>query len=152
MLWLVVKFSLAYSALMLERQGVVASLRRSARLVQGSWWRIFGILLLTTLITVVVAVIVSVPFMLIAVLADSESLASILSGSTPQFSWTFLIITSIGSVISSAIMYPVSAGVTVLLYVDQRIRREALDLELARAAGVSGYGSAASGGDILPRS
>ncbi|WP_236243378.1 hypothetical protein [Streptomyces sp. CC228A] len=152
MLWLVVRFSLAYSALMLERQGVLASLRRSARLVQGSWWRIFGILLLTALLTMVVALIVSVPFVLIAALVDGEGFASAFSGSAPQFGWAFLIITGIGSVISSAIMYPISAGVTVLLYVDQRIRREALDLELARAAGVPGYGPAAPGGDILPRS
>ncbi len=128
MLWLVVRFSLAYSALMLERQGVLASLRRSARLVQGSWWRIFGILLLTALLTMVVALIVSVPFVLIAALVDGEGFASAFSGSAPQFGWAFLIITGIGSVISSAIMYPISAGVTVLLYVDQRIRREALDL------------------------
>jgi hypothetical protein len=31
--------------------------------------------------------------------------------------------------------------VTSLLYIDLRIRREALDLELARAAGVEGPGS-----------
>ena len=41
--------------------------------------------------------------------------------------------------IASAITYPIAAGVSVLLYIDQRIRREALDLELARAAGVPGY-------------
>ncbi len=32
-----------------------------------------------------------------------------------------------------------------LLYIDQRIRREALDLDLARAAGVPEHGSAALG-------
>ena len=34
---------------------------------------------------------------------------------------------------------------TVLLYIDQRIRREALDLDLARAAGVQDYGSGTPG-------
>ena len=34
---------------------------------------------------------------------------------------------------------PHRAGVIALLYMDQRIRREALDLELARAAGLPGY-------------
>lgn len=37
--------------------------------------------------------------------------------------------------IGSMITFPITAGVTVLLYIDQRIRREALDLELSRAAG-----------------
>ena len=61
--------------------------------------------------------------------------------STIGFGWTFLIVSGIGSVIGSMITFPITAGVTVLLYIDHRIRREALDIELARAAGVPGYGS-----------
>lgn len=48
---------------------------------------------------------------------------------------------AIGGVIALAITMPMQSGVTVLLYIDQRIRREALDLELARAAGVENYGT-----------
>jgi hypothetical protein len=49
---------------------------------------------------------------------------------------------SIGGMIAQTITLPVSAGVAVLLYIDRRIRREALDLELARSAGVApGTGS-----------
>lgn len=147
MVWLIVRFSLAYSALMLERQGVMASLRRSARLVRGAWWRIFGILLLTALLTFIVVLVVSLPFVILALMVDGDGLDALFSGGSPEFGWPYLIISGIGSVIASAIMYPISAGVTVLLYVDQRIRREALDLELARAAGVPGYGPAAPGGD-----
>ncbi len=150
-LWLTVRFSLAYSALMLERQGVLASLRRSAKLVQGSWWRIFGILILTALLTFVVAMIVSLPFTIVAYAVDGDGIDAMFAGGNAQLGWTFLIISGIGAVIASAIMYPISAGVTVLLYVDQRIRREALDLELGRAAGVPGYGPA-SPGDTTPRS
>jgi hypothetical protein len=150
-IWLTVRFSLSYSVVMLEGQGVRASLRRSAKLVRGSWWRIFGILLLTALLTALIAMIVAIPFTMLALAADGEAMDSVFSGGAPQYSWTFLIVSGIGAVITSAIMYPISAGVTVLLYVDQRIRREALDLELARAAGVPGYGSA-SPGDTTPRS
>lgn len=126
---------------MLERQGVIPSLRRSAKLVQGAWWRTFGILALTLLLTLLVSMIIAVPFSLIAYAVDGSSFSDLFAGTTPDFGWPFLIITGIGSVIASSITYPISAGVTVLLYVDQRIRREALDLELARAAGVPGYGS-----------
>ncbi|MGW2019044.1 DUF7544 domain-containing protein [Streptomyces sp. NPDC001927] len=141
-IWLMVRFSLASPALMLERQGVITSLKRSAKLVQGSWWRIFGITLLTQLILFIVAMIVAVPFAIIAYAVDGGGFDSLLSGSTPEFGWPFLIINGIGGILINAITYPISAGVTVLLYVDQRIRREALDLELARAAGVPGYGPA----------
>ncbi|MCH0543063.1 hypothetical protein I3F58_26630 [Streptomyces sp. MUM 203J] len=152
MMWLIIRFSLSYSVLMLERQGVLASLRRSARLVRGSWWRIFGIHALTWLLTMLVALVISLPFTLLAFMVDGDGLTSAFSGGTPEFGWPFLIISGIGSVITYAIMYPVSAGVTVLLYVDQRIRREGLDLELARAAAVTGHGPAAPGGDAVPRS
>ena len=39
---------------------------------------------------------------------------------------------------SQTIVIPFTAGITALLYIDRRIRREALDIELARAAGVPG--------------
>ncbi|MGX1882854.1 DUF7544 domain-containing protein [Streptomyces sp. NPDC055287] len=137
--WLMIRFSLASPALMLERQSITQSLRRSAKLVSGAWWRIFGIVLLTMLLTFIVSMIIAVPFGLLAYAAD-DGLGGLLSGETPEFGWPFLIITGIGAVIAASITYPISAGVSVLLYVDQRIRREALDLELARAAGIPGYG------------
>lgn len=140
--WLMVRFSLSSPALMLERQGIIQSMKRSAKLVQGSWWRIFGITLLTQLLLFLVAMIIAIPFAIIAITVDGEGFSGLISGSTPEFGWSFLIITGIGGVITNAITYPISAGVTVLLYVDQRIRREALDLELARAAGLPGYGPA----------
>ncbi|MFD8977385.1 MULTISPECIES: glycerophosphoryl diester phosphodiesterase membrane domain-containing protein [unclassified Streptomyces] len=138
--WLIIRFSLASPALMLERQGVTTSLKRSAKLVQGSWWRIFGITLLTQLLIFVFAMIVSIPFLIVGIAVDGEGFSGLLTGSTTAFGWPFLIVTGIGSVLASAVTYPISAGVTVLLYVDQRIRREALDLDLARAAGLPGYG------------
>ncbi|GGP68556.1 DUF7544 domain-containing protein [Streptomyces melanogenes] len=138
-IWLLVRFSLAAPALMLERQGLVKSLRRSAKLVRGAWWRIFGITLLTVLLTFIVSMIIAIPFTVIGTLVDDGGAGSLFSGSTSDFGWPFLIITGIGAVIGSAITYPISAGVTALLYVDQRIRREALDLDLARAANLPGY-------------
>ncbi|MEV4946168.1 hypothetical protein [Streptomyces sp. NPDC053755] len=144
--WLMVRFSLSSPALMLERQGIVRSLKRSAKLVQGAWWRIFGITLLTQLLIFFVSMIIMVPFAVIAIIADGTSMSAMVSDSTPEFGWGYLIVMGIAGVITSAITYPISAGVTALLYVDQRIRREALDLELARAAGLPGYGPAPGAG------
>lgn len=147
LIWLMVSFSLASPALMLERQGIVPSLRRSAKLVKGTWWRIFGIQLLTMLLIFVVSMIIAVPFSLIAMAVDGEGVSGLFSETSPDFGWPLLIITGIGTVISTSITLPISAGVSVLLYIDQRIRREALDIELARAAGVPGYGSERPGND-----
>ncbi|PNV34296.1 hypothetical protein C1708_19815 [Streptomyces sp. DH-12] len=135
--WLMVRLSLASPALMLEKQGIVMAMRRSARLVRGSWWRVFGIQLLAAIIAYVVAAIIVIPFTFLAA-AFSGGAAGLLDTAGGDIGWTFLIISGIGSVIGSMITFPITAGVTVLLYIDQRIRREALDLELARAAGVHG--------------
>lgn len=148
-IWLWVLFSLAPPALMLERQGVIGSLRRSAKLVRGSWWRILGVLLLTQILVFIVSGVIEVPTDLIGTAVDSGGTSGLFSGSVPT-GWTYLVITGIGSVIASAITFPISAGVTALLYLDQRIRREALDLELARAAGVPGFAS--PGDDAAPGS
>ncbi|MFF7865835.1 glycerophosphoryl diester phosphodiesterase membrane domain-containing protein [Streptomyces qaidamensis] len=144
-LWLAIRFSLASPALMLEKQGIKKAMSRSAKLVQGTWWRIFGIQLLATLIANVVASIIVIPFTLLAAALSGDGLTGWLNTGVGSLGWTFLIISGIGSVIGSMITFPITAGVTVLLYIDQRIRREALDLELARAAGVQGYGPTAPG-------
>ncbi|MFF9350005.1 glycerophosphoryl diester phosphodiesterase membrane domain-containing protein [Streptomyces sp. NPDC014734] len=138
-LWLMVRFCLASPALMLERQSITASMRRSAKLVRNAWWRTFGILALTWLLTLIVATIIAIPFTVIAMVVDGNGADSLLMDGSAHFGWSFLIISGIGQIITATITYPLSAGVMALLYIDQRIRREALDLELARAAGLPGY-------------
>ncbi|MFJ8361307.1 glycerophosphoryl diester phosphodiesterase membrane domain-containing protein [Streptomyces sp. NPDC093984] len=140
-LWILIRFSLASPALMLEKQSIRKAMSRSVKLVRGSWWRVFGIQLLAQLIAGIVASIVVIPFALLAGVFSGDGLGSLMGGSTGSPGWTFLIISGIGSVIGRMITFPITAGVTVLLYIDQRIRREALDLELARAAGLQGYTS-----------
>ncbi|MFJ5030779.1 glycerophosphoryl diester phosphodiesterase membrane domain-containing protein [Streptomyces sp. NPDC088560] len=143
--WLLIRYYLAAPALMLERQGVVKSLKRSAKLVRGSWWRIFGIMLLTLLITLIVSAVVTIPFTLIGAAASGDGMNDLLGANGGHIGWTTLIVQGIGALVGATLTLPISAGVTVLLYIDQRIRREALDLELARAAGVQGYGTGTPG-------
>ncbi|MFG3150421.1 glycerophosphoryl diester phosphodiesterase membrane domain-containing protein [Streptomyces sp. NPDC048219] len=138
--WLMVRFSLASPALMLEKQGIKKAMSRSTKLVTGSWWRVFGIQLLATVIANIVASIIVIPFSFLAATLSGDGVGGFLEGGG-DLGWTFLVVSGIGSVIGSMITFPITAGVTVLLYIDQRIRREALDLELARAAGLQGPGS-----------
>jgi hypothetical protein len=142
--WLLIRLSLASPALMLEKQGIKKALSRSAKLVKGSWWRIFGIQVLSLIIANIVAMVVALPFALLGAGLSDGGLSAFAEGRTSS-GWTYLIVSGIGSVIGSMITFPITAGVGVLLYIDQRIRREALDIDLARAAGVQGYGAPASG-------
>ncbi|MDX3078254.1 glycerophosphoryl diester phosphodiesterase membrane domain-containing protein [Streptomyces sp. NPDC088354] len=138
--WLMIRFSLASPALMLEKQGVVKSMARSAKLVRGSWWRVLGIQLLSSLLVYLITSIIQIPFLLVGLAVSGDGLSAFTSGNSAGLGWSYLIVVGIGAVIGSTITFPISAGVTALLYMDQRIRREALDIDLARAAGVTGYG------------
>ena len=51
-------------AVMLEKQGIRAAMSRSRSLVRGSWWRVFGIFVLASIIAEVIAGIFVVPFAL----------------------------------------------------------------------------------------
>ncbi|MGY0061203.1 glycerophosphoryl diester phosphodiesterase membrane domain-containing protein [Streptomyces sp. LZ34] len=134
-LWLWIRYSLAAPALMLEKRGLSAAMRRSAKLVRGAWWRMLGIQLLALLIAFVVSAVVEIPTSIVGMAVGGDNAMDWLSGESVSVSWTFLVTIGIGGVIASTITLPISAGVTALLYVDQRIRHEALDLELARTAG-----------------
>ena len=145
-IFLYVSWALAVPALMVERCGVIESMRRSWRLVRGSRWRVFGIILLAQIIAGFVAQIIAVPFTFIGVIFDG--FGGGLESGVPNAT---LIASSLAAVIATTITLPFTAGVTALLYVDQRMRREGLDLQLARAAGstapTSAPMNAASGPD-----
>ncbi|MEV7558637.1 hypothetical protein [Streptomyces sp. NPDC089795] len=140
LVWLGIKFSLASPALMLEKSSVIKAFARSSKLVKDTWWRIFGITVLTTVIAFFISAMIVAPFQIISLLAFSGGLDSFEDGSG-MTNWGVLIGPAIGLIIAQTIVMPFQSGVTVLLYVDQRIRREGLDLELARAAGLENYGT-----------
>ncbi|MER7753094.1 hypothetical protein [Kitasatospora sp. NPDC097643] len=138
--WLWIRFSLAAPALMLEKQGVMTALSRSRRLVRGSWWRIFGISLLGVVLTFIVSMIIAIPFRIVAMLLGfSDFQRQVLDGAADTSTAT-LVTTAIAGIIAATVTIPFKAALDVLIYVDQRIRREALDIELARAAGLPEYG------------
>ena len=130
--YLYTAFALAPPAIVLERQGVVASLRRSRSLVRGAWWRTFGILLLVNLIAQVLAGILGVPFTVLTLLV-----AWVTGDGLNVYAILPLLVTALGTIVASAVTWPFTAVATALIYVDRRMRREALDLELARAAGLA---------------
>jgi hypothetical protein len=126
-----VYWSLAAPAYVLEGVPVTAALRRSFQLVKTQWWRVFAILLLGGLIAAVISTILSVPFSLGATFLDPSLDPTDPFAGTSTFS---LVLTSVGTILASTVTAPFGAGISGLLYFDQRIRREALDIELARAA------------------
>lgn len=122
--WLYALLSLATPALVLERGTLGTALRRSVALVQGAWWRVFGVLVTAVLVTWVVSYLIQWPFNLAI---DPQAFER---GYTPEE----LMLQELGGAVARTITVPFSAAVTALLYIDQRMRRENLADELARAA------------------
>jgi hypothetical protein len=134
--WVYVRIALAAPAVVLEGSAPLPALRRSARLVQGAWWRTFGVLLLVNVVAGILSSILSVPFGIGARFLSSDP-----ADLGP------LTLAAVGTILAAAVTWPFTAAATVLLYVDRRMRREGLDLELARAAGRTGAGP---GGGAAP--
>ncbi|MUK01758.1 hypothetical protein GM708_07310 [Vibrio cholerae] len=145
MVWASVKLVVAPAAVMLEGRGPWVSIKRSWLLTRGNWWRTFGIVLLTSIIVSIIASVISTPLTfavgLIFGFSSSASTASGVLDSLPV-----IIATQAITALFAAIGYAFQAGVTSLLYVDLRIRREGFDVVLMREHEQAEAGRA----DVLP--
>jgi hypothetical protein len=114
---------LAPPNLVIEKNGVLASIRRAGELSRGQFWRLLGISLVAGLAAALVGQLVQVPFVIIGVV-----LAFLLPGS-----WgivALLLCTYLATVITGSVTSPFTGGVTALQYYDQRFRKEGHDIEL----------------------
>lgn len=130
--WLGTKFSLTPSIIVLENGKVFASLARSWRLTDGYFWRTFGVQFLVSSVVSVASQVVATPISLLASLVpvlfvgvDSE--ATMIVATIAAQGLSLLV-----SVIIGAITVVVISATSAVIYVDLRMRKEGLDLDLAR--------------------
>ncbi|MFG1703563.1 glycerophosphoryl diester phosphodiesterase membrane domain-containing protein [Nonomuraea sp. M3C6] len=122
------RFAFASPAVVLEGRGPIDAMRRSWHLVSGDFWRVFGIMLLTSILVGLVASILSVPFTLAGTMFGMFG-----AGSTVTTVVSAVLI-AVGGTLGAMFTYPFEAGVAGLLYADRRMRSEAFDLVLQTAA------------------
>lgn len=117
---------LAPCPLVLEGARLPTAIRRAGTLTKGSFWRVFGIALLALILGGVVSQILQIPFALIGVAAvflwDGSGVGTMV----------LLLTTNLSAVLVAAFTSPFIGAVTVLQYVDLRIRREGFDVTLIR--------------------
>ena len=125
--WLMVKTSLAVPAAVVERVGPGRALARSWQLSTGNFWWIAAVLFLALLLSSVLSNVLSTPFSLAAVLVEvplgESALTSVLAA----------LLSFLGLLVTGCVSEPFTAGVTALLYLDVRMRREGLDLRVREA-------------------
>jgi hypothetical protein len=124
------KISMAPPAIVLEGHGMLAGLRRSFALTKGAaFWRVLGITLVAGILAGIAGSMLRFPFQIagIAIMAmagqDTES---------GQMGLTF--VSHLSALLAGAVTTPFVAAVTGLLYIDRRMRLEALDVVLLREA------------------
>jgi len=131
--WLSTKLALVPSVLMIERLGIRESVARSWSLTESFFWRTFGISALVAVIVGVVSQVASIPLSVVTqfatVLIDPQGQKG--SGYLVLFATVSLLAIVIAVVIQSITSVVQSATIG-LIYLDLRIRKEGLDLELAR--------------------
>jgi hypothetical protein len=139
--WIYCRYSLAVPACVVEKLPVVLSLRRSKFLSSKSLFRIFLIYLLMVILSIVLSVVLSIPNYVGVAIAMR-------GGGEPPL--VFQIWGFIASFLAGTLAFPTATIAVSLVYYDQRVRKEAFDLQLMmQAIGVPApvqiYGAAAPG-------
>ncbi len=124
-------YYLPVPALMLEGLSVPGAIRRGYRLTRGQFWRTFGIALLTVVIAQVAGGMLALPISLVG-----QGLLA--SGVAANYALLGLVLTNaLTSVVAAAFVAPFTTAVVALQYLDQRMRKEAYDVELMAQAGIT---------------
>jgi hypothetical protein len=124
-------YYLPVPALMLEDVGILGAVRRAVTLTRRQFWRTLGIALLTGLVVGIASNVLAFPISVVG------QVASIAVGG--RYALLILIVSqALAQVVSAAFATPFTSAVTSLQYLDQRMRKEAYDVELMRQAGLTG--------------
>jgi hypothetical protein len=120
-LWLLwsLRYAVSIPALLLERLGALAALRRSVQLTRGRRWPLLVAIFLCTIIAYVGAIVFQGPFFM----------TLMFSARTGQVAEWLAYAFAMSGAIGGAITGPVLLIALVLCYYDTRIRKEAFDLQ-----------------------
>ncbi|WP_104082812.1 hypothetical protein [Cryobacterium sp. Y11] len=124
------KTSMVPSLIVLEKMGVRASVIRSWSLTRGYFWRTLGVLLLVGLIVQVISQVVSLPVSI--VLGFGTVLVDPTGAFLEESSIITLVVSLLIAIPIAAVAAVVQSAAVALIYLDLRMRKEGLDLELAR--------------------
>ncbi len=109
-----VRLTLAPAVVVVEDVRGTKAVGRSWNLTAGHFWRVFGTLILSGIITAVGAAIIQIP-------------AELITAQMGPDGWP---VSALGSAVATALITPFSLLIVVLLYFDLRVRKEGYDIEV----------------------
>jgi len=130
-LWLTTKLLLVPAAIILEHATIRGAIGRSWTLIRGRFWPALGIIVLISLVFGAIAQVVSIPFSflttglttIIAPTGDPDPSAII--GIVVA-----VVLTQVVTLLIQSVAVVVQATATAIIYIDCRMRREGLDIDL----------------------
>jgi hypothetical protein len=136
-IYLYVAWSVATPALLAEDVRGRKALGRSWRLVRGRWWPTLG------------AVIVAFLLVLLAQIAIGAILGGAVAATGADDDVTVALVSAVAGIIGGVVATPFQAAVSTLLYIDLRVRKEGLDVELLARA-IAGDAEPGQGPTLIP--
>jgi hypothetical protein len=136
---------------MLERTTLREAVARSWSLTRGYFWKTLGTQLLVNVIVQTAAQVVTFPISL--VLGFGAALLDPNGDPTAGIALIAItyVVTGIISLVFAALASVTASSVTALIYIDIRMRKEGLDLELTRFVEARQVGDVGVGNPYLPR-
>ena len=132
--WITAAVMYAPLTVVVERLGPFASIARSWRLNRGRWWRNIGLVALLYVILGIVFSIASAPLM-ISVAAAELVQGSVTSGSPSEWAgFAIFTLSELYGIVVTTLFIGLVGTVVSLMYLNARIRQEALDVTLLAAA------------------
>ncbi|MFE4542170.1 hypothetical protein [Arthrobacter sp. NPDC056727] len=132
MIWVSVKLTVAPAVIIVEDVGAWDGIRRSWAVTRGSWWRVFGIVLVVSLLVGVIGQIVLIPVTLLAGLLTAVAGPQDLAGQAAALQAVVVVVTAVVSAAVGAVAFAFQTSVMALLYMDLRMRNDGLDIALLR--------------------
>jgi hypothetical protein len=131
--WLGTKTALVPSILIIERLTLGKAIARSWQLTRDAFWRTFGTILLVSVIVGTATSIITTPVQfLFGIVAGLLTPTGGTADDAVVLVVVFAAVITVVTVIVTAIGLIVQSSATALIYIDLRMRKEGLDLELAR--------------------
>ena len=104
-IYLFVRWYFVPQNVVIEGAHGAAALRASGRLVDGAWWRTFGLVVMVNVLAIVVGILLAAPFT-----AEADA--------TDRALWAMA-----GEIVASSVVQPFGALFSTLLFFDLRARR-----------------------------
>ncbi len=130
--WIYTKLLVAPAAITIEELGVFAGLRRSWTLTSRNWWRIFGITLLVAFMVGIIGSVIQIPLGLASGGINSVFAPHAGGSQVTTTAIVLAVVSLVVGVLVSAVGFAFQTSVAALIYMDLRMRRDGLDVELLR--------------------